>query len=308
MERLKRISKISDYHHFAKLAAPKHPLISVIDFSKVAFPADLKGLKLIQEYYTIGLKRNVPYKLFYGQQEYDFNEGIMTFLAPNQVMGMEKNPNIRVDESLKPSGYLLLVHPDFLWNTNLAKSIKQYSFFDYAINESLFLSEDEENMVTAIIKNIEKEYAANIDRFSQKIIVSQLELLLNYADRFYERQFITRRQSNHQVVVRVEDFLTHYFKDELRLDAGLPTVEKLSAALHLSPGYLSSLLKSLTGMSAQQHIHNKLIDVAREKLSTTSLSVGEIAHQLGFEYVSSFNKLFKSKTAMSPLAFRKRFN
>lgn len=308
MGNLKRISKISEYHVFANLSAPKHPLISLIDFSKVEFPKQLKGLKLIQEYYTIGLKRNVPYKLFYGQQEYDFNEGLMTFLAPNQVMSMERNPNIFLDKKLKPSGWLLLIHPDFLWNTTLAKSIKKYEYFGYDINESLFLSEDEEKRMIEILKNIEKEYQSNIDKFSQKIIVSQLELLLNYAERFYERQFITRNKSNHQLLEKVETLLSTYFNQNNLIELGLPSVENISKELHLSSTYLSSVLKSITGMSTQQHIHNKLIEKAKEKLSTTSLSINEIAYNLGFEYPTSFNKLFKRKTEMSPMEFRKTFN
>lgn len=308
MEELKRISKISDYHSFANLSAPKHPLISLIDFSLVEFPEHLKGLKLIQEYYTIGLKRNVPYKLFYGQQEYDFNEGLMTFLAPNQVMSMERNPNIFLDKKLKPSGWLLLIHPDFLWNTSLAKSIKKYEYFGYNINESLFLSEEEEKSIISILKNIEKEYQSNIDKFSQKIIVSQLELLLNYAERFYERQFITRNKSNHHILDKLEKLLFNYFNQNNLVEQRLPTVEKISGELNLSSTYLSSVLKSLTGMSTQQHIHNALIEKAKEQLSTTSLSINEIAYNLGFEYPTSFNKLFKNKTEMSPLEFRKTFN
>lgn len=308
MAHLKRISKISEYHTFANISAPKHPLISLIDFSRVEFPKDLKGVKLIQEYYTIGLKRNVPYKLFYGQQEYDFNEGLMTFLAPNQVMSMERNPNIFLDKDLRPSGWLLLIHPDFLWNTSLAKNIKKYEYFGYHISESLFLSEEEENRIIDILQNIEKEYQSNIDKFSQKIIVSQLELLLNYAERFYERQFLTRNKSNHQLLEKVENILFHHFDQNNLIEQGLPTVEHISEKLHLSPTYLSSVLKSITGMSTQQHIHNKLIEKAKEQLSTTTLSINEIAYNLGFEYPTSFNKLFKNKTEMSPMEFRKTFN
>ncbi|MCB4798136.1 helix-turn-helix domain-containing protein [Neotamlana laminarinivorans] len=308
MEKIKHITKLSDFHVFASLPSPKHPLISLIDFSKVQFPEDIKGLKLVQNYYTIGLKRNVPYKLFYGQKEYDFNEGLMTFLAPNQVMSMERNPNINLSGPLKPSGYLLLIHPDFIWNSTLAKSIKDYDYFNYEINESLFLSEDEEHMMLNIFKNIEKEYRANIDKFSQKIIISQLELLLNYAERFYERQFLTRNKTNHQLLSQVEAFLDNYFKNDNLIEVGLPSVEKISSALNLSSSYLSSMLKSLTGMSTQQHIHNKLIEKAKQELTTTQLSVSEIAYKLGFEYPSSFNKLFKSKTEMSPVEFRKTFN
>lgn len=308
MEKIKHITKLSDFHVFANLPSPKHPLISLIDFSKVQFPEEIKGLKLVQNYYTIGLKRNVPYKLFYGQKEYDFNEGLMTFLAPNQVMSMERNPNINLSGPQKPSGYLLLIHPDFIWNSTLAKTIKDYDYFNYEINESLFLSDDEEHMMLNLFKNIEKEYRANIDKFSQKIIISQLEVLLNYAERFYERQFLTRNKTNHQLLSQVEAYLSSYFKNDNLIEVGLPSVEQLSSTLNLSSSYLSSVLKSLTGMSTQQHIHNKLIEKAKQELTTTQLSVSEIAYKLGFEYPSSFNKLFKNKTEMSPVEFRKTFN
>jgi AraC-like DNA-binding protein len=308
MANLKKFSKIKDYHNFANLSTPKHPLISLINYSEVKYPEDIKELNFVQEYYTIGLKRNVPYKFFYGQQEYDFDEGVMTFISPNQVLNMESNPNVNSNKELKPSGWLLCIHPDFLWNTSLSKLIKTYDFFGYVINEALFLSEKEELMMIDILKNIEKEYQANIDKFSQKIIVSQLELLLNYAERFYERQFITRNKSNHQLLERVENLLSNYFNQSDLIEFGLPTVEYISNELNLSSNYLSSMLKSLTGMSTQQHIHNKLIDKAKEQLSITQSPISEIAYKLGFEYPSSFNKLFKSKTEMSPLEFRKNFN
>ena len=308
MSNLHQFNKISDYHSFAQLPAPEHPLISLVDYSQVRYPEDLTGLKIKQNYYSIGLKRNVPYKFFYGQQEYDFDGGLMTFISPNQVMSIEKNPNVAVDTSLKPSGWLLFIHPDFIWNTPLAKTIQSYDFFGYSIHEALFLSEKEELMMIEILKNIEHEYHANIDKFSQKIIVSQLELLLNYAERFYERQFITRQKSNHQLLERVENVLSSYFSQKNSLEKGLPTVEQISSELHLSPNYLSGVLKSLTGMSTQQHIHNKLIDIAKEQLSTTQQTVSEIAYNLGFEHPSSFNKLFKRKTTLSPLEFRKSFN
>lgn len=295
--------KVSDYHKFANLTAPQHPLISLIDYSQVQYPDDIVDFKWRQDYYAIGLKRNIPYKFFYGQQEYDFDEGLMTFIKPNQVMSLENNPNI----NHKPTGWLLLIHPDFLWNSSLAKQINQYEFFGYTINEALFLSEKEEAMIQEILQNIEREYLANIDKFSQRIIVSQLELLFNYAERFYERQFITRKISNHQVLDQLETLLTNYFKDDL-IEKGLPTVQWVADELLLSSSYLSSMLKSLTGQSTQQHIHNKLIEKAKEKLSTTQFSISEIAYHLGFERPASFTKLFKNKTEMSPLEFRKAFN
>ncbi|WP_281990955.1 helix-turn-helix domain-containing protein [Aquimarina aggregata] len=305
MKELKHFKKISDYHNLASISAPEHPLISLIDYSKVKYPSDIDNLKWRQDYYTIGLKRNVAHKFFYGQQEYDFDQGLMTFVAPNQVMSLGSNPNIK---NSKPSGWLLLVHPDFLWNSPFAKQIKHYDFFGYNINEALFLSEKEEVMITDLLNNIKREYESNIDKFSQKIVISQLELLLNYAERFYERQFITRKISNHQILNKLENVLSDYFKDENLIEKGLPTVLWTANRLNLSSNYLSSMLKSITGQSTQQHIHNKLIEEAKDQLSTTLLSVSQIAYNLGFEHPTSFTKLFKNKTEMSPLEFRKSFN
>ncbi|KZS40448.1 AraC family transcriptional regulator [Aquimarina aggregata] len=305
MKELKHFKKISDYHNLASISAPEHPLISLIDYSKVKYPSDIDNLKWRQDYYTIGLKRNVAHKFFYGQQEYDFDQGLMTFVAPNQVMSLGSNPNIK---NSKPSGWLLLVHPDFLWNSPFAKQVKHYDFFGYNINEALFLSEKEEVMITDLLNNIKREYESNIDKFSQKIVISQLELLLNYAERFYERQFITRKISNHQILNKLENVLSDYFKDENLIEKGLPTVLWTANRLNLSSNYLSSMLKSITGQSTQQHIHNKLIEEAKDQLSTTLLSVSQIAYNLGFEHPTSFTKLFKNKTEMSPLEFRKSFN
>lgn len=305
MKNLLHYKKVGDYHKVANLDAPQHPLISLIDYSKIKYPEDISELRWKQDYYTIGLKRNVAHKLFYGQQQYDFDEGIMTFIAPNQVMSLANNPNVKSGGAV---GYLLLIHPDFLWNSPLASQIKNFKFFDYSVNEALFLSEKEERQMLAILKNIEREYQANIDKFSQKIIVAQLELLLNYADRFYQRQFITRQISNHQVVQQLEQVLNDYFNHDSLIDKGLPTVQWVADSLNLSANYLSGLLKTETGQSTQQHIHDKLIERAKQQLSTTNLSISEIAYQLGFERHTSFSKLFKSKTEMSPLEFRKAFN
>ena len=203
---------------------------------------------------------------------------------------------------------MLLIHPDFLWNTPLAKRIKKYEYFDYSINEALFLSEKEENTIIGIMHNIQNEYHSNIDKFSQNIIISQIEVLLNYSERFYHRQFITRKITNHKVLDSLEEILTEYFNSDELTGKGLPTVQYIAGQLNVSPNYLSSLLKVLTGQSTQQHIHNKLIEKAKEKLSTTDLSISEIAYELGFEHSQSFSKLFKSKTNISPMEFRRSFN
>lgn len=304
-KQIQRIKTISEFHRIGGLSKPEHPLISVVDYQEIRHSPENNQISWIQDFYTIGLKRNVCGKFRYGQQEYDFDEGLLSFIAPEQVFSIEVLDSEKIAQ---PSGWLLLIHPDFLWNTSLAKTIKQYEFFGYAVRESLFLSEKEEAIIIGVIQNIRQEYHNNIDKFSQGIIISQIELLLNYADRFYNRQFITRKITNHKTLDRLEKLLTDYFNGDHQVEKGLPTVQDISDKLNMSPNYLSSLLKTLTGQSTQQHIHNKLIEKAKEKLSTTELSVSEIAYALGFEHPQSFSKLFKTKTNLSPLAFRQSFN
>ena len=299
-----RIKSISQYHQILSLPKPQHPLISVINLDNITQVEMEEPMSLLFDFYCISLKRNVNFKQRYGQQAYDFEDGVMSFMSPNQVFGIEIN---RENES-KPSGWMLLIHPDFLWNTALANKIKQYEYFDYSVHEALYLSEKEENTIISIITNIEQEYHSNIDKFSQDIIIAQFEVLLNYSERFYQRQFITRKINNHQVLDKVENILNHYFdKDDLSKN-GLPTVQYLSERLNISPNYLRGLLKTLTGLNTQQHIHEKLIQKAKEKLASTDLSVSEIAYELGFEHSQSFSKLFKTKTNISPLEFRQSFN
>jgi len=296
------LKTISDYHQFRELPKPEHPLISVIKMEAVRQLRENEPKGIIQNFYAIALKRNFTGKLKYGQQEYDFDEGVMFFISPGQVYSIEAN------QALEHSGWLLLIHPDFLWNTPLAKTIKQYEYFSYAVSEALHLSEKEEAVIAGIMQQIEQEYHSNIDKFSQSVIIAQLELLLTYAERFYHRQFITRKISNHKILARLEELLNSYFNSEDLLKKGLPTVQYIAQSLNVSPNYLSSLLKVLTGQNTQQHIHSKLIEIAKEKLSTTALSVSEIAYELGFEHPQSFSKLFKTKTNLSPLAFRQTFN
>lgn len=292
-------------HRFNNIAPPEHPLISLIDYGKTKPTPVNNQLKWMQEFYTISLKRNVVGKYRYGQQSYDFDEGLMTFFAPNQVITVELTEE---DMTSKPSGWILAIHPDFLFGTTLATSIKRYSFLNYSVKEALFLSEKEESIINDLFQNIRNEYQGNLDRFSQQIVISQLELLFNYAERFYQRQFITRKISNHQILDKLETLLNDYFNSDNIANHGLPTVQYVSQTLNITADYLSSMLKSLTGLNTQQHIHNKLIEIAKVKLSSTNLSVSEIAFELGFEHSQSFNKLFKSKTKQTPLEFRASFN
>ncbi|ROI00452.1 helix-turn-helix domain-containing protein [Chryseobacterium daecheongense] len=301
-----RIKTIQEFHQFRGLPKPQHPLISIVDYSAIKHDAEANELSWILDFYSISIKRTSNAKIKYGQQEYDFDEGVMFFMAPGQVFGVTIDPETH--ERTKHTGWILLIHPDFLWNSSLAKNIKNYDFFDYSVNEALFLSEKEEIILHRIIENIQQEYHSNIDQFSQNIIISQIETLLSYAERFYQRQFITRKISNHKILGSLEKLLDDYFNNENLASKGLPSVQFIAEQLNVSPSYLTGLLKVLTGQSTQQHIHEKLIEKAKEKLSTTQLSVSEIAYELGFEHPQSFSKLFKSKTDLSPLEFRKSFN
>lgn len=299
-----KIKTISEYHQRCGLPKPEHPLISVINLEEFSQASATETQNIVLDFYAISIKRFPGTKFKYGQQEYDFNEGVMFFIAPGQVFGIAIEP----DAAVKRSGWVLAIHPDFLWNTPLAKTIKRYEYFDYSVNEALFLSEKEEATIIDIVQNIQQEYRSNIDKFSQDIMIAQLELLFTYSERFYQRQFITRKIANHQILNRLEELLNDYFNSTDLLEKGLPTVQSIADALSMSPNYLSGLLKVLSGQSTQQHIHDKVIEKAKERLSTTDLSISEIAYTLGFQHSQSFSKLFKSKTQLSPLEFRRSFN
>jgi AraC family transcriptional activator of pobA len=300
---LHRIKTISEYHAAMGLPKPEHPLISVVNYNAMVLPCKAR-VSLMFDFYSISLDRDFKGSMKYGQQQGDFNEGILFCMAPGQVFEMDAEQGKVTDRS----GWVLLIHPDFLWNTPLARQIRQYEYFSYSVNEALFLSEKEETTMAGILQNIAQEYQSNIDKFTERVILAQLELLLTYTDRFYQRQFITRKIASHTLLNRLEDLLNTYFSSPALAVEGLPTVQHIAASLHVSPGYLSGLLKTLTGQSTQQFIHDKLIEPAKEKLSTTGLSVSEIAYTLGFEHPQSFSRLFKAKTNLSPLEFRASFN
>ncbi len=301
-----RLETISDLHRFNEIPSPAHPLISLIDYSLVKHTSATNEFKWIQSYYSISLKRNVLGKYRYGQQSYDFDEGIMTFFSPDQVISVQLLESDAT--SNPPSGWILAIHPDFFFGTSLARNILKYPFFKYSVREALFLSEKEEHIILDILKNIRAEYQANIDQFSQQIIINQLELLLSYAERFYQRQFLTRKVSSHQLLQKLEEHLDSRFNGDSALTRGLPSVQDIADNLNVTPDYLSSILKSLTGQTTQQHIHHKVIEMAKIKLSVTDSSVSEIAYSLGFEHPQSFSKFFKSKTSQTPIEYRISFN
>lgn len=304
MEKTFRLSSISEFHELCGLSQPEHPLISLMDYSLVKYPFEENQVSWIQEFYSIGLKRNVNAKFNYGQQEYDFNNGLLSFISPLQFLKIEINQVTTADQS----GWLLLIHPDFLWQTPLAKKMKGFEFFGYAANEALFLSDKEEKAIEQILLAIQIEYRSHIDKFSQELIVNQVERLFIYSQRFYERQFITRKKSNYELLEKFEGILSRYFDKQSGLIEGIPSVTTIAEELSISPNYLGTLLRIHTHQNAQQHIQNNMINYAKERLSTTDISISEVAYELGFEHPQSFSKLFKKKTNQSPSEFKSSFN
>lgn len=294
------IKSISQFHKLISLPEPRHPLVSVINLAECVFQDDDIWKGFVNSFYCVALKREATGKIRYGQQHYDYDKGVLSFTAPNQVQYLDVG-NIECG-----SGYLLIFHPDFLMAHPLALNIGSYNFFSYAVIEALHLSAEEEHDLLTIFDRIDRE-CRHIDKYTQEIILSQIELLLNYSNRFYERQFITRKNHNNQLLVKFEQLIDEYF-DNNNTNPELLTVQRMAELMNLSPNYLSDLLRMHTGQNTQQHIHQKLIDKAKEKLSTTNLSVSEIAYTLGFEHAQSFSTLFKKKTNLSPLEFRKAFN
>ncbi len=298
------IATIAEFHRLRNLPKPVHPLISVVRFEDMSGSATGCPTSVVHNFYSIALKKNFDQKIKYGQRDFDFDEGLMHCMSPKQVLTIKAS----VAGEFKHSGWLLLIHPDFLWNTTLLQKIKQYDYFGYQVNEALHLSEKEEVLVTELIEKIDQEYQSDIDSFSQSVLIAQIELLLTYTERFYQRQFIIRKKDNHRLLDELEILLSTCFTDGNLADKGIPTVQFIAEQLHVSANYLSRVLQQLTGQSTRQFIQDKLIDLAKEKLSTTNLSVNEIAYSLGFEHPQSFSKLFRNKTEMSPLAFRSSFN
>lgn len=290
-------SSLSQLHKAMGQPAPRHPLISIMNYGEAKFdPKDFEH-GIILNFYKISFKTSFSGKLKYGQGFYDFEEGGMSFIAPGQLLRMQ-------EEEANYEGMTLHIHPDFLLRYALNTSIKQYGFFNYSAAEALYLSEKEKTTILTVYKFIHEELNERIDKFSQDVIISQIELLLNYANRFYDRQFITRKTVNHDVLSKLETILENYFQGENALMRGLPTVNQVAEELHLTPRYLSDLLRNLIGQNTQQFIHEKVIEKAKEYLSINELTVAEVGYHLGFEHPQSFTKLFKNKTQLTPLQFR----
>ena len=297
----KIFNTISELHIAMGQPKPMHPLISILNYGEAIFdPKDFeKGIVL--DFYKISFKTTFKGKLKYGQGYYDFEEGGMSFVSPGQILRMQ-------DEEADYSGMSLHIHPDFIRPYSLNAIIKKYGFFNYSASEALYLSEKEKETILGVFASIQNELNERIDNFSQDVIISQIELLLNYSNRFYNRQFITRKAVNHDVLVKLETEINDYFDQEKTLVNGVLTVQFLAERLNLSPRYLSDLLRNLSGQNTQQFIHDKLIEKAKEYIANGTYSVAEIGYKLGFEHPQSFNKLFKKKTNLSPVAFKESFN
>ncbi len=289
---------LSQLHKAMGQSAPSHPLISIMNYGEAQFdPKDFEH-GIILNFYKISFKTSFSGKLKYGQGYYDFEEGGMSFIAPGQLLRMQ-------NEGADYSGMTLHIHPDFLRHYALQTTIKQYGFFSYSAAEALYLSEKEKVTILSIFQFIKDELFERIDQFSQDVIIAQIELLLQYANRFYDRQFLTRKAVNHDLLSQLEQYLNDYFKEDKSLTQGLPTVNSVAENLNVTPRYLSDLLRNLIGLNTQQFIHEKLIEKAKEYLAKDELTMAEIAYQLGFEHPQSLNKLFKSKTNISPSDYKK---
>ncbi|HEX8018770.1 helix-turn-helix transcriptional regulator [Mucilaginibacter sp.] len=299
MNTVTHIETISEMHKMLPDAKVKHPLVAVVDFSKYE-EQFYSGMKLTLGFYSVMFKNFCINQMKYGQQSYDFHEGSLICIAPRQVIALDEPLQKKVDIS----GWGVFFHPDLIRGTSLGKSIKDYSFFSYETNEALHLSEKEKTVLFDIVQKIDAELFENIDKHSQTLIVSNIELLLNYCTRYYDRQFITRKHVNKDILSKVENELQEYIQSPLLSKKGLPTVKLLADKMHLSANYLSDLLKRETGMNAQDRIHYYLIEEAKNLLLSSNKSVSELAYSLGFEYPQYFSRLFKQRVGQTPNEYR----
>ena len=300
MSNIVRIDTISQVHEALGLEKPRHPLVSVIPIDERIAAFDYGDVTYVLGFYQVSLKSGICAELTYGRNTYDFEEGTMVFTKPGQAL------SFKVAEQMpSKGGWTLMFHPDLIRRSELGKNIEQYSFFSYETHEALHLSDDEKASITELVRKIESEYNQNIDRHTQKLIISNIELLLDYCTRYYDRQFYVRTNLNQDIVTRFENLLREYFDSEQTLESGLPSVKYCGEKLNMSPPYLSDLLKKETGRTAQQHIQDTIIDRAKTKLLASKEQISQIAYGLGFEYPQHFSKLFKTHTEMSPAEYRK---
>ena len=302
MDNLFKLESISKLTKLMKQPPPKHPLIDIIDFSKLDFKKlgkKYSGQKAVTELYTILLKRMQAGSVKYGRSHLDFQEGSLFFIAPNQVMTFE-NPEI--DKSDYNWG--VYFHPDLIKGTSLFSKMQQYTFFHYSADEVLHLSENEKQSLTEVVYSIKKEINRPIDKHTKLVLASGIELLLNHCMRYYDRQFITRSESNKELIATLTNYLRQYFESESPQQSGLPTVQQCAEIVHLSPNYLTDLLKKETGKSTLEYIHYHVLEIAKNQLLSSNATVSQIAYGLGFEYPQYFSTMFKKKVGMSPLEYR----
>lgn len=293
------ISSIAEAHRLFGLPKPKHPLISVFRHGDLVIEEDYIDQRFIMDLYLISLKVNQQNVLKYGRNTYDFQEGTIVFMAPNQIFSTSSSDYSACDEE-----WNIIFHPDFLYKTHLSELIEQLDYFDYESNEALHLSDEEKHSLTDFVIKIEREYNQNIDKHTHELIAINLESILKYCQRYYARQFITRTHAHQDYVVQFERYLKDYFSGSL-IDKGLPSVKQCGQALNMSPHYLSDLLKAETGKSAKEHIDLSTVNKAKTLLLQSKQSISEVAYEMGFEYPNHFSKVFKAKTGFSPSDFRK---
>lgn len=289
---------ISELMRGMGMPKPLHPLVVVVNYDVTKISRENAGRSFLIDFYKISFKKDFRGQVKYGQGYYDFEEGGLAFLAPNQMVTLSS-------EEDSYDGYTLYFHADLIRNYQLGRNINKYGFFAYAVNEALFLSDKEKKTIGGLFEGVANELNNNTDAFSQDVLVSLIELLLNHSNRFYNRQFLTRKAVYHDLISLMDKYLASRFTDHLN---GIPTVQEVANHLNISSRYLSDMLKMLTGQSTQQHIHARLIESAKVMLTTTNVNIAQIAYQLGFEHPQSFNKLFKRSTEFSPTAFRESFN
>lgn len=303
MSEILKIKSVSQFHELLGLAAPEHPLISFINendaLDKPEMDDSLFNIRFTSDMYTVMYKDKISGSLGYGRSSYDFQEGTLIFASPGQVFTSPKKEDI---EGKK--GWTLLFHPDLLLKSNLSNKMESYTYFSYEVTEALHLSKKEETFIFQIIDHIKTEYSQTIDKHSQNLILSNLELLLNYCIRFYDRQFYTRTNLNSDFVGQFETQLRSYFNSELIINKGIPTTHYFGDKLNMSSNYLSDMLKKETGKSIKEHIDTYIVTKAKNILLNSNQSVSEISYQLGFEYPQSFTRMFTKKTGVSPMEFR----
>ena len=294
------LDSVSQLHESLGLHKPKHPLVTVLQAEEVKSKIGLSNIKIVNNLYQITFKKGICGTIRYGRNSYDYEEGTLIFTAPGQVITYEHNAEL--DDY---QGWSLCFHPDLIRKSELGSKIDGYSFFDYDAHEALHLSDDERITIEELLEKIIKEYSLNLDKHSQHLIVSNIQLLLDYCLRFYDRQFITRSDLNTDLVSKFDRYLKAYYHSDLVQDKGIPSVQQCAEELNLSSNYLSDLLKKETGKTAQEHIHLHIIDKAKTSLLNSSEPVSAIGYDLGFEYPQHFSNLFKSKTGMSPSEYRR---